>query len=563
MIVLQWLQSHPARWKTFVANRVSEIQEVLPSNCWHHVPGIENPADCISRGILADELNNHPLWWHGPTWLQNYPDGFDELPTVVDARLDLEEKSSVIVNHTNTNVLDFYLLNKYSSLSKLLRITALILRFRRRHNRNSEDKKSGSISVSELKEALYCWIRIVQRAEFNEEVHCLQKGKAIPISSRLASLNPFIDEYQLVRVGGRLKHAQINSNMKHPIILPKKQRLVDLIICNEHLISLHGGSQLLSANLRRRYWILGGRDVIRKIVRQCVVYCRHRGEMATQMMGELPAARVIPGRAFLKTGVDYAGPITLRVIKGKGHRYYKGYVAIFICFVTRAIHIELVTSLSSEAFIAALKRFTGRRGKPSDIYCDNGRTFVGAKKELRFTSSAEFQNHVQRFLADEQVTFHFNPPSAPHFGGLWEAGIKSVKFHLSRVLGNQVLNYEEMSTLLIQIEACLNSRPISTLSQDPTDLQPLTPGHFIIGDALTAIPEPSYRDESDAINHPAISHQQKTMTQILNRIVWDVFGINIGVFVLLTFRSQVKVTHEISLILNCTLDCNKQLATLS
>ncbi|CAG7823460.1 unnamed protein product, partial [Allacma fusca] len=218
--------------------------------------------------------------------------------------------------------------------------------------------------------------------------------------------------------------------------------------------------------------------------------------IANQMMGDLPAARVNPTRAFQKTGVDYAGPVTLRVIKGKGHKYYKAYIAIFICFVTRALHIELVTDLTSTAFVKALRRFCGRRGKPTDIYCDNGRTFVGAQKHLRSIESKEFKTRVKQFLAGEEITFHFSPPGAPHFGGLWEAGIKSLKHHLRRVLGNEILNYEEMNTLLIQIEACLNSRPLSPLSNDPTDLLPLTPGHFLIGDAITAPADSTFVDNN-------------------------------------------------------------------
>ncbi|CAG7734943.1 unnamed protein product, partial [Allacma fusca] len=356
-------------------------------------------------------------------------------------------------------------------------------------------RRRGPISVTELRNALNCWIKLVQSEEFRKEFRKLKAAERIDTSSNILCLNPFIDDVGLLRVGGRLRNADIPIQHKYPILLPKKHRLVELIVQYEHNVGLHSGTQLLIATLSQRYWILGVRDLVRKIIHKCVRCCRQRAEVATQMMADLPAARVNPSRPFLKTGVDYAGPVSLRVIKGKGHRIYKGYIAIFICFVTRAIHIELVTDLSSISFIKALRRFCGRRGKPAHIYCDNGRTFVGAQRQLRFTTSKEYNEDIEKFLAEQEVYFHWNPPAAPHFGGLWEAGIKSLKFHLKRVLGSEILNFEEMATLLVQIEACLNSRPLSPMSNEPGDLLPLTPGHFLIGDALTAPADSTYLDE--------------------------------------------------------------------
>jgi hypothetical protein len=203
---------------------------------------------------------------------------------------------------------------------------------------------------------------------------------------------------------------------------------------------------------------------------------------------------VNPARAFVKCGVDYAGPFTLRAIPGRSKVTFKGYLALFVCLTTRAVHLEIVSSLSTDAFLAALKRFTARRGKSSDIYSDCGTNFVGASKELKellaLVNSNPHQQRVSSHLANEGIRFHFNPPSAPHFGGLWEAGVKSVKHHLHRVVGNTRLTFEEMTTLMAQIEACLNSRPLTPISTDPNDLCALTPGHFLIGESLTAIPEP-------------------------------------------------------------------------
>uniref|UniRef100_A0A1Y1N7Y6 Integrase catalytic domain-containing protein n=2 Tax=Photinus pyralis TaxID=7054 RepID=A0A1Y1N7Y6_PHOPY len=215
-------------------------------------------------------------------------------------------------------------------------------------------------------------------------------------------------------------------------------------------------------------------------------------------MGNLPKNRVTPSRAFLNTGVDYAGPIWLKTTKGRGHKANKGYISVFVCLATRAIHLEVVSDYTSDAFIAAYKRFTARRGICATLRSDCGTTLVGADAELRklFDSARQESRHIEHLLAQDGTQWIFNPPAAPHFGGIWEAGVKSTKHHLKRTIGESTLTFEEMSTLLAQVEACLNSRPLQALTDDPDDLSVLTPGHFLIGGPPATIPEPSLADIS-------------------------------------------------------------------
>lgn len=216
-----------------------------------------------------------------------------------------------------------------------------------------------------------------------------------------------------------------------------------------------------------------------------------------QKMGNLPALRVNQARPFQTSGVDYAGPVQLKAWKGRCSKVTKAYIAIFVCFCTKAVHLELVSDYSSSAFLAAFKRFIARRGHCANLYSDCGTNFQGAAKMLELDKSQVTEHWTEDIATQLQAdgtTWHFNPPAAPHFGGLWEAGVKSMKHHLKRIIGHYTLTFEEYSTILAQIEACLNSRPLCPVTEDPEDLSILTPGHFLIGAALTAPPE---RDLTD------------------------------------------------------------------
>ncbi|GFX43710.1 integrase catalytic domain-containing protein [Trichonephila clavipes] len=165
--------------------------------------------------------------------------------------------------------------------------------------------------------------------------------------------------------------------------------------------------------------------------------------------------------------------------------------------VVKALHLEIISDLTTETFLVALKRFWARRGRPIEIHSDNGRNLVGANNELRKILKTLFKGKMEKimnFLSKEQIKWNFNTPSAPHFGGLWEAGVKSLKYHLKRVIGNSILSHGEFLTLAVQIEAVLNSRPICPLSNDPNDVETLTPAHFLVGSSLVAVPDPDYTE---------------------------------------------------------------------
>lgn len=210
------------------------------------------------------------------------------------------------------------------------------------------------------------------------------------------------------------------------------------------------------------------------------------------MMGDLPAARTTNSHPFEVSGVDYAGPLQMRMSKGRGKTTCKGYICLFKCFATKAIHLEAVSDLSTKAFLDAFRRFTGRRGPCKTLWSDNGTNFQGASKELRsmFNEASNFYCEIASCLNADRTRWCFIPPAAPHQGGFWEAGIKSAKQHLMRSFGQQLFTFEELSTILVQIEVCLNTRPLTPFTEDPEDLDVLTPAHFLIGRMPGLLPEP-------------------------------------------------------------------------
>lgn len=302
-----------------------------------------------------------------------------------------------------------------------------------------------------------------------------------------------------MRVGGRLENGNLTYNRKHPIILPSDHVVTNLLIDEIHKYTLHGGKGLVVNTSRHLYWILNAQRVVAKRINNCNTCVRYRQKTTSQLMGNLPAVRINQSKPFSNVGIDYAGPIFLKTSPHRSARQYKGYFCVFVCMATKAIHLELVSDLTSIAFLAALRRFISRRGLCINIYSDCGTNFKGAEaildKELRKAIKESTNEAAKELIQQHSITWHFNPPSAPHFGGIWEAGVKSVKFHLRRVIGKSVFTFEEYSTLLSQVEACLNSRPLCPISNSIEDLEVLTPGHFLIGQPLNALPEPNLLNE--------------------------------------------------------------------
>ncbi|XP_055590340.1 uncharacterized protein LOC129742466 [Uranotaenia lowii] len=491
--VLAWLKSSPSVWTTFVANRVSKIQLATVDTSWNHVAGQQNPADHISRGIDAGTIISCDLWWKGPKWLQSDPSFWPVNQHNQSFETQLESRSIPIQLLTSTadpSFVDLFV-ERFSSFQHMLRVTAFCFRYfsNCRTKKTKHQKMVGNLSTAEIQNAESALIRLVQLQEFPNEASALRDSKPMSVKSRLRWFTPFLDQDGVMRVGGRLDRASLTYDSRHQILLPPHHRFSALPVQCYHQRNLHASPQLLIGLLRLRYWIIGARNLAKVVVHRCTICFRARPKSVEQFMAELPKERITATRPFTVTGVDYWGPIMLK----HPHRRAaptKAFVAVFICFCTKAVHIELVFDLTTAKFIQALRRFVSRRSPPSDIYSDNGRNFLGAKNELkRLIRQTEHAQKVEQECTDCHIRWHFNPPRASHFGGLWESAINSAQKHFVRVVRDHSLVFDDMQTLLNQIECCLNSRPLVPVSDDPTDFEPLTPGHFLVGTSLKAVPD--------------------------------------------------------------------------
>ncbi|XP_055543014.1 uncharacterized protein LOC129728593 [Wyeomyia smithii] len=374
-----------------------------------------------------------------------------------------ELKLTAYVSAVTYNTDNLPVFSKFSSFRKLQRMIAYVLRFISNCRiKNPELRKlKRHLTVPELRESLIVIVKVIQHERLADEINRIENKQPC---KRLALLHPVYQD-GLLRVGGRLDNSPTNHGQTS-VYLPSHP-IADLLIRAYHQENLHVGPSSLLVILRGRFWPINGKSAVRKITRTCVTYFRVNPVKKSQQMGNLPSFRVTPAHTFEVTGVDYAGPVYVK----QGQRrpvVGKAYIAVFVCMVTRAVHLELVSDMTTSAFIGALQRFTSRRSVPREIHFDNGSNFRGAKAELnelfKLFRSQTAVDQIEGFCQPKDIAWYFIPPEAPQFGGLWEAAVKSAKYHLERTLKDARLTFEEYAAVITQIEAILNSRPLYSTS---------------------------------------------------------------------------------------------------
>jgi len=332
--------------------------------------------------------------------------------------------------------------------------------------------------VKDAKENIF---RLSQLEFYPEVFHSISKSTLLPKGHALYRSMFSLSKKGHILISSRVRNRSTPSTPQQLTLLSAKSQLTKLLVRTLHATCSHAGISAMDSILSRTYYIPHLRNLLKFVSKTCPSCQRAYARPLQHQMGMLPASRTTPAPPFDRTGVDFV--------------LIKTYAAVFVCMCTKAIHLELCTSLSTEDFLATLRRFVARRGCPSHFFSDNGTNFLGAREEIRelqkLTESSSTRQAVSNFASNNSIQWHNTPPRAPHFGGLWEAAVKAMKTLLRKNLKPHALRYEELYTLLADIEAILNSRPLAPLhSDDIAEGTYLTAGHFLVGRPLRAAPSP-------------------------------------------------------------------------
>ena len=482
-IALGWIKGDPCRWKPFVSNRVQTIQEITDPANWHHCPGQQNPADLLTRGLLAQELSLSALWLNGPDLEALEYDSESEVPEVQEEAKTTKDLTLLSLPASDQEVFDT---TRWSKFSKGIRVAAWVLRFIARCRKKPVSKQTDSSNDSELSqeevdEGKRMLIIKEQQKVYANEIQRLQKNIEVPKHSKLYHLNPFLDESGVLRVKGRLQNASLTYAEKHPIILPKGW-LAKILVRDQHKALKHAGVSTLLTLIRNEYWIHDLRRIAKTIVKDCVPCQKLMCKAVNQSAAPLPVDRVTSQKPFSYTGVDFAGPLYVSDDDSKV------YICLFTCGVIRAVHLELVHSLTVEDFLFAFRRFVGRRGLPKLMHSDNAKTFKGAQVPLR------------KLYGEQTPNWKYITPKSPWHGGFWERLVRTVKSALKKTIQNSKLSKLELEAVLIEVEYVVNSRPLTQVVDELTATSPITPNHFLVC---------RFSDEETDVSWVAMQHKAR------------------------------------------------------
>ena len=509
--VLYFLWNETKRFPIFVANRVQMILDFTSPEQWRYVPSSKNPADIASRGLQFSQVHgpSTETWITGPAFLHQpksfWPEqNWNQLTDGKHATYQLNDTESAFTATVVTvkQPMDL-LIEHYSDLMRLKKacsVYQMVSRILKARVKKEEIPKAelDPFTVYNLERSEEYIVKYVQKQCFKQEMESLSRTSKVAAGSSIRKLSPFVDN-GFLRVGGRLSQSNLPFWTRHPILLPRKHHVTELIIAAHHQRLGHAGRNHVISSIRQHYWIVAINAAVRKHIFSCVPCRKVYHPCATQIMADLPKDRVEPAPPFTYTGVDLFGPFIIKERRSE----LKRYGVLFTCLVSRSIHIETANSLDTESFINALRRMISRRGMVKQMRSDRGTNLVGAEKELRRAfSEMESSPQLKQECLKNGIQWIFNTPSASHQGGVWERQIRSVRKILAGLLqpNSRQLDDEGLRTVLCEVEAIVNSRPLTTASDDPNDLVPISP-NLLLTSKPTLFPPPGNFDDDANLYH--------------------------------------------------------------
>lgn len=492
-VVLGYIRNRTRRFYMYVSNRVERITSFTDPEQWSYVPTSVNPADHATRSIPAGQLK-HCNWLSGPSQFlaeRDEPQSLSNAFPLINCDEDKEVRPQVNVLKTNVShstLLGSRRFERFSSWKCLVETIARLKHIAKSYHAGNTCKGwhlcANAKTVDTYREAEQLLIRTVQQEVYTAEMNCILKKAIFPTSSNIVSLDPIIDEDEMLRVGGRLNRGNISLKERNPLIIPGNNHIARLIVLHYHEKVMHQGRHLTEGAVREAgYWITGCKRLISSLLHKCVKCRKLRGTFEQQKMSDLPSDRLEQSPPFTNVGLDTFGPwmVVTRRTRG-GQANSKRWAILFTCLAIRAIHIEVVEEMSASSFINALRRFISLRGRPKIFRSDRGTNFVGSTDQLKIDAVHVDEGAVKKFLYDNGTIWRFNPPHSSHMGGVWERMIGIARRILDSMLldmKSKSLTHEVLTTLMAEVCAIVNARPIVPVSSDPECSTILTPSTLL------------------------------------------------------------------------------------
>ncbi|XP_051816711.1 uncharacterized protein LOC127537707 [Acanthochromis polyacanthus] len=530
-VVLGYIGNDSKRFFVYVHNRVHRIRQTTSPEQWHYVPSEQNPADLATRSVSASQLMD-TRWFKGPDFLYKPPEPeVHALFELVDPEKDVEVRPQVTAFATcvKTRRLTSERFQRFSTWDSLLRAVAFLIHQARSHRpADSTDplhhtckgwhRCSRPRTPGELAAAKKLILETVQRDTYPEEYAALQAKREVSTSSEILNLDPYMND-GLLRVGGRLRHASLESEVKNPIILSKHSHVTRLLVRHYHMAVKHQGRQFTEGAIRAAgLWIVSGKRLVSSILHHCITCRKLRGKVEVQKMADLPPERLDTSPPFSYVGLDVFGPwavVTRRTRGGAAHS--KRWAILFTCMNTRGVHIEVIESLDTDSCINALRRFFAIRGSAKQLRSDRGTNFIAASLELGMGQPDEKQTSILKYLHSNGCTWKFNPPHASHMGGVWERMIGVTRRILdSMLLQNKHthLTHDVLCTLMAEISAIINARPLVPVSSDSSS-------PFLLSPAMILTQKPSLPAPPVNFAEKDLLRAQWRQVQVLANVFWS------------------------------------------